>query len=165
MRAVTILAPLLLLGGSWPCIAPACECGPKPSTEEAYAAAARVFTGRILRVDTIEAVFDRGGVRKQGYEVAFVVLHRWKGAGPDTIGITTFTTCNRFFYPPTIGETFLVYSERWHDPAAVRFVGGPYRTPTRLAAPLTASECGRTAPVDSAQADLQWLADRHGSGH
>ena len=165
MRTVTILAPLLLLGGSWPCIAPACECGPKPSTEEAYAAAARVFTGRILRVDTIEAVFDSGAVRKQGYEVSFAVLHGWKGAGRDTIGITTFNTCARFFYDPTIGDTFLVYAERWRDPTHVRFVGGHYAAPTRPAEPLTASECGRTSPVDSAQADLQWLRGSHGSGH
>ena len=164
MRRMTILTPLLLLGGSWPCVAPRCECGPKPSADAAYADAARVFTGRILRVDTIEAVFDSGGVRRQGYEVSFVVLRSWKGTGRDTVSIATFTTCNRFFYDPVVGQSFLVYAERWREPTRVGFVGGQYAQPTRLAAPLGASECGHTAPVDSAEADLRWLAGRQRSG-
>ena len=115
----------------------ACSCGDMPSPAVALGQSAKVFSGKVVHIS------DDGGTRREpallsGYiSVEFEVYAVWKGPAYATMFVETAWwsgSCGVEFY---LGQEWLVYS----------YDG------------VTAHPCGRTRPLELAQADIDELGE------
>lgn len=129
-RAVFILLALLSFV---PEAALACRCPAHLPFSKAYARAESVVTGKVSAVAT-----NPDG---NGSTATVTVSHAWKAQSPQTISVSTSTTCAFNFVQ---GEEYLLYLYRTPD-------GGYYT-----------SKCVGDLPLAKAEAALAWLKI-HGS--
>jgi hypothetical protein len=151
----SLLLSIALSGPVQPCAA-LCLCElrvaghPEPTVEmrvqRARDAAAAVFSGRVVRIDTLTRRPFTGGdpspdVRRglpASVRFHFAVQAAWKGDVLDTASVVVnevYSSCGRWF---EVGEGYVIY--------ASGAKGG-----------LTAGACTRTVPMSMAEEDLQLL--------
>lgn len=112
--------------------ASACSCM-KLTPSEGFTSSYAVFTGEVIDIAKNEAT------RFGGLEVTLRVKKVWKGDPAPQIKVRTASSSAACGYGFAEGETYLVYAVR--DEAD----------------PLRVSLCSRTAPIDQAKEDLQFL--------
>ncbi len=105
----------------------------KLSPSEGLSSSHAVFTGEVTDIEPNEAT------KFAGLEITLRVKQVWKGAPTDEIKVHTAGTSAACGYPFVKGTTYLVYSTR--DEAD----------------PMRVSLCSRTAPIENAKEDLDFL--------
>jgi hypothetical protein len=139
-RALLRILPAIL--AVVPRVLVACQCGDRPTTQEAAARAEVIFAGEVSRIDATEVDLHVGGslVRASVKEVTLTARRRWKGEVKHEMKIVVgASNCD---YPSfSVGETYLVYG------------GASTFLPDRLGA----SRCSRTDLYRHAKEDLSVL--------
>ena len=110
----------------------ACSCM-KLTPSEGFTSSFAVFTGEVIDIDKNQTT------RFGGLEVTLRVKKVWKGELDEEVEVHTAGSTAACGYPFAEGTTYLVY--------AVRDEADPMRV----------SLCSRTAPVDDAKEDLDFL--------
>jgi hypothetical protein len=131
MRWFAVLLVCLASVGYAPA-AHACSCM-KLTASEGLTSSYAVFTGEVIDIDKNTAT------RFGGLEVTLRVKQMWKGEPSQELKVHTAGSSAACGYPFAKGVTYLVYAVR--DEAD----------------PLRVSLCSRTAPVDRAKEDLDFL--------
>jgi len=110
----------------------ACSCM-KLTPAEGLSSSNVVFSGEVTQIEKNEAT------RFGGLEVTLRVKEVWKGAPAEEIKVHTAGNSAACGYPFTVGTTYLVYA--LNDEAD----------------PMRVSLCSRTAPIENAKEDLDFL--------
>ncbi|WP_134685417.1 hypothetical protein [Brevibacillus migulae] len=111
-----------------PSTAHACSCDIPDTAKEAMDRAAAVFVGTVTSVKK----------QKSGFDITFAASKSWKG--PSSTEIHVFSPYGSCQYNFVEGTAYLVYASSWKN--------------SKL---LTVYDCGRTAPLPSAQPDIDEL--------
>jgi hypothetical protein len=133
MRWLVVLF-LGLIGLAQTSEARACSCM-KISPPEGLSSSHAVFTGEVTSIEPNEAT------KFGGLEVTLRVKQVWKGAPEEEIKVHTASTGAACGYTFVKGMTYLVYAVR------------------DRADPMRVSLCSRTAPVDNAKEDFDFLGE------
>ena len=115
----------------------ACSCGDLPSPAVALGQSAKVFSGKVVHVSGGDGTLREPALLSGYISVEFEVYAVWKGPAYATMFVETAWwsgSCGVEFY---LGQEWLVYS----------YDG------------VTAHPCGRTRPLELAQADIDELGE------
>lgn len=129
-----------LLLGSAPAVY-ACTCLPPGTPTEERDASDLVFSGKVVRIDTV-MVDIGGGMMYPWLNVAFRVDRTWKGSDSSAVEILTAVNSGLCGYHFEVGERYLVYAN----------VFGDYNMPET-------SICTRTRAFSNAAEDLMELGE------
>lgn len=115
MKSATITFSLALLCFMWGSLqtAYACSCVPPPPPNQALEQAASVFSGTVVRIDTVELMLDN--FTFEHHAVTVNINQSWKGLNSHTVTIYTATNsaaCGYYFEP---GQEYLIYTYAWTD--------------------------------------------------
>ena len=105
----------------------------KLTTSEGFTSSSYVFTGEVTKIETNDSTPFRG------LEVTLKVKKLWKGEPKEIVKVHTAGSSAACGYPFKEGQTYLVY------------------VTSDEADPMRVSLCSRTAPVDRAKEDFDFL--------